>query len=221
MEICEKLKRVDGAMTFERYQKIFDAFLNALSDYSVDNRGDVGSWIRESAIIALINLTLLLSRKQNEKQNESLLFTQKNCEDLFCGLMKQSLEKIDRVRSIAGSCIAFLLYSNEVEIMTRAKASLALRSRQKVAWDQINTAAYGEKLQPWNPIEIPFIPNRDEFMNAIPKNDCLHMFSPWTHDLIFSRLIPFMKFKLFQIPILSGLCSSVGGLSKKVVSTLC
>jgi hypothetical protein len=37
--------------------EIFAAFLKALDDYSTDNRGDVGSWVREAAIMGLDILT--------------------------------------------------------------------------------------------------------------------------------------------------------------------
>jgi hypothetical protein len=40
--------------------QIFTAFLKALDDYSTDNRGDVGSWVREAAIVGLDILTRLL-----------------------------------------------------------------------------------------------------------------------------------------------------------------
>ena len=34
-------------------RKIFDCFLKALDEYTVDNRGDIGAWVRESSMNAL------------------------------------------------------------------------------------------------------------------------------------------------------------------------
>ena len=59
MEICEKLQNVENTLTKELYQKIFNCMIDALGDYSVDNRGDVGSWVRETAIICSGKLAFL------------------------------------------------------------------------------------------------------------------------------------------------------------------
>ena len=39
---------------------VFIALLEALEDYSIDDRGDVGSWVREAALAALERWTLRL-----------------------------------------------------------------------------------------------------------------------------------------------------------------
>jgi hypothetical protein len=41
--------------------EVFAALLAALDDYSVDNRGDVGSWVREAALNALERWTLRMT----------------------------------------------------------------------------------------------------------------------------------------------------------------
>jgi hypothetical protein len=41
--------------------EVFAALLAALDDYSVDNRGDVGSWVREAALNALERWTLRMA----------------------------------------------------------------------------------------------------------------------------------------------------------------
>lgn len=37
----------------ETAHTIFDAFLAAANDYCADNRGDVGSWVREASLLAM------------------------------------------------------------------------------------------------------------------------------------------------------------------------
>ena len=47
-------------LTAEQCKRIYDTFIQCLSDYCTDNRGDVGSWVREQSMIALKDLLLLL-----------------------------------------------------------------------------------------------------------------------------------------------------------------
>lgn len=44
----------------EQCKKIYDAFIQCLSDYCTDNRGDVGSWVREQAMTALKDFLIIL-----------------------------------------------------------------------------------------------------------------------------------------------------------------
>jgi len=41
------------------YTRVVDALLSALGDYQTDNRGDVGSWVREAAIVGTLELLRL------------------------------------------------------------------------------------------------------------------------------------------------------------------
>ncbi len=44
--------------------RIFDTFVHACEDYSTDNRGDVGSWVRQAAMLALELFAQLVTRAQ-------------------------------------------------------------------------------------------------------------------------------------------------------------
>lgn len=43
--------------------KVVQALFRALDDYAVDNRGDVGSWVREAAMDALERCTFILCKR--------------------------------------------------------------------------------------------------------------------------------------------------------------
>ncbi|PHT52827.1 Tubulin-folding cofactor D [Capsicum baccatum] len=95
----------------------------ALDDYSVDERGDVGSWVREVAIDDLERCTYLLCRgdlkgffsksvqmellsvsQLNEKDitnRMKFLFDENMATSLFGGIVKQALEKMDKLRELA------------------------------------------------------------------------------------------------------------------------
>ena len=78
------------------------ALLDALCDYSVDKRGDVGSWVREAAMEAIGAIGILLCNARELSQDVSLA--------ILNGLLKQSVEKINRIRETAGKVLAKLLH---------------------------------------------------------------------------------------------------------------
>ncbi|XP_046352911.2 tubulin-specific chaperone D-like [Haliotis rufescens] len=82
---------------------VFDALLAAMKDYTLDSRGDVGSWVREASMMGLVGL-MSLSVKEDPQ-----LITPDVCERVFCCLIQQACEKIDRTRAVAGSAFIDLL----------------------------------------------------------------------------------------------------------------
>lgn len=54
----------------ELISSVYSAMLECLNDYSIDNRGDVGSWVREAAIKALKKFIDLLLAHDNESGTE-------------------------------------------------------------------------------------------------------------------------------------------------------
>ena len=72
-----------------------DALLNSLSDYSTDQRGDVGSWIRIAGIHALGQVISSLS-----EISESPLawISQDQFENAIGEIVKQGMEKLEPVR---------------------------------------------------------------------------------------------------------------------------
>ena len=64
--------------------------LGCLCDYSVDNRGDVGSWVRESAMKCFPVLVAALQTRNALTADQS--------QNIMAALLKQAFEKIDRIR---------------------------------------------------------------------------------------------------------------------------
>ena len=84
---------------------ILPALLAAMDDYCTDNRGDVGSWVREAAMAELPHtLCALLGASAPGRPAPGGL-----CASCVCALLKQAAEKIDRVRVAAASALAELL----------------------------------------------------------------------------------------------------------------
>ncbi|XP_013417607.2 tubulin-specific chaperone D-like [Lingula anatina] len=88
----------------ENIHEQFDILFVAMGDYTLDSRGDVGAWVREAAMCALCELITL-----TVKVNPTLI-TAEITKHLFCCLVQQASEKIDRTRALAGETFMKLLY---------------------------------------------------------------------------------------------------------------
>lgn len=81
--------------------KVFDCFVFALHEYTVDNRGDIGAWVREAAMSALYKfITTIPTNLLNEDRVHIVM----------SGLLQQAVEKIDRTRALAGKLFCKIIY---------------------------------------------------------------------------------------------------------------
>ncbi|KAL8235656.1 hypothetical protein R6Q59_016737 [Mikania micrantha] len=92
--------------------EVMQSLFNALEDYSVDNRGDVGSWVRTAAMNGLEKCTYILSKSDKLDGNESL-FDANIATNLVGGLVKQAVEKMDRLREVAAKTLQRILNSTQ------------------------------------------------------------------------------------------------------------
>ncbi|KAL7028245.1 hypothetical protein ACKWTF_005773 [Chironomus riparius] len=88
-------------LTDEELKDIFECLLKALEEYTIDNRGDIGAWVRESSMNVLYQLTI---SSPPERLMADIVH------NIMSGLAQQSVEKIDRTRAIAGKLFHSLLY---------------------------------------------------------------------------------------------------------------
>ncbi|XP_057955692.1 tubulin-folding cofactor D isoform X2 [Malania oleifera] len=112
--------------------EVMMSLFKALDDYSVDNRGDVGSWVREAAIDGLERCTYMLCKKDTmifqskqygvesslEKPNSEVVENRQtrslfdvnlaNC--VVGGIVKLAVEKIDKLRETAAKTLQRILY---------------------------------------------------------------------------------------------------------------
>lgn len=176
--------------------KVMPALFGALDDYAVDNRGDVGSWVREAAMDALQRCTFILCRRDGvavrtapvaEDKSETSdmdanaistthqLFDSAIAQDLVAGIAKQAVEKIDKIREIAVRTLHRILYNQEQF--------------------------------------IPFIPYRELLEEIIPSNADLEWAVP---AVSYPRLVKILQATCYSKPVLSGLVISTGGLQESL-----
>jgi hypothetical protein len=101
-----RLIPVDAA----QFHAAFNAFLGALTDYSTDQRGDVGSWIRCAGLIALGQAVSIAAAHKSGTE----LVTQEMFEQAVGGMIKLGVEKLEPVRASAWRGVRMLRDSQAV-----------------------------------------------------------------------------------------------------------
>ncbi|XP_050236631.1 tubulin-folding cofactor D [Mercurialis annua] len=168
--------------------EVMSSLFKALDDYSVDNRGDVGSWVREAAMEGLETCTLILcltdsTRISNgvetpsqipeltENEQMLLLFDANLAAHVIEVIVKQAVEKMDKLREAAAKVLHRILYNKK--------------------------------------IFVPFIPHREKLEQIVPNKEDLQWAVPtFSHP----RFLQLLQFSCYSRAILSGLVVSIGGL---------
>jgi tubulin-specific chaperone D len=89
--------------------RMYNALISGLEDYTTDERGDVGSWVRIASIQGLtsVSLTLLTLAKSDITYTEYIPVNL--YQKAIAGILKQGVERLDNVRQQAGESIVRLL----------------------------------------------------------------------------------------------------------------
>ena len=88
---------------------LVDALLSGLDDYTIDERGDVGSWIRIACIQGLTTISELFFGIAQSIPDFESYFPPQTFRAIAAGLLKQGVERLDNVRQTAGTCFTRLL----------------------------------------------------------------------------------------------------------------
>ncbi|KZV83442.1 ARM repeat-containing protein [Exidia glandulosa HHB12029] len=87
---------------------VFKALLAGLDDYTSDERGDVGSWIRIASISGLVAVSKLLFMPSTVIRLEDFL-PDADYQAAIGGILKQGVERLDNVRADAGNQLLSLV----------------------------------------------------------------------------------------------------------------
>lgn len=88
---------------------LYDALLLGLDDYSTDERGDVGSWVRLTCIQGLTAVSTILLSNATAATNFSDYLPSTKYQVAVAGILKQGVERLDNVRQEAGKFFLSLL----------------------------------------------------------------------------------------------------------------
>jgi len=88
---------------------MYNALITGLEDYTTDERGDVGSWVRIASIqgLTFVSVTLLTLAKSDATYIEYI--PAKLYQEAIAGILKQGVGRLDIVRQQAGESVLSLL----------------------------------------------------------------------------------------------------------------
>jgi hypothetical protein len=157
---------------------VFECFVRGCEDYAVDKRGDVGSYVREASMKALEGLANMGKLSKQE------------LEQVVGILLKQSCEKIDRVRDTAGNVLSRIVHNTNLSF---------------------NHQQFIKQL-----IDERLAHNQEEIKDLSMKNPQSALMDWSSAEETFPMLVQCLSLEQYRLDILSGLMISVGGLSSHV-----
>ncbi|KAH0728321.1 hypothetical protein KY284_004186 [Solanum tuberosum] len=173
--------------------EVMQTLFNALDDYSKDNRGDVGSWVREAALDGLERCTYILCKRglkgfsskpeqmelgsvpqldETDVTNQmNFLFDENMATHLVGNIVKQAVEKMDKLRELAAKVLQRILHNKS--------------------------------------ISVPFIPHRERLEQIVPDDADLKWGVP---TFSYPRFLQLLGISCYSKYVISGLVISIGGL---------
>ncbi|KAL0480493.1 tubulin-folding cofactor D [Acrasis kona] len=156
--------------TNSSHSSIFQCVVDCSNDYSVDKRGDVGSFVREASMRAIDYLLT-----QSSSSVPVLSIQQSNA--LIGILLKQQCEKIDRVRDTAGKVLYRAVNADKTDFVNKLEIKEAIAEGMELIQIQIQDLSNRDpkgSLIDWSSSEITF-PIMCRLLNLAPyRYDLLH-----------------------------------------------
>lgn len=179
--------------------------LKNLEDYSIDQRGDVGSWIREESMKTLGLVVPLVTRLDIEISDDLIYLALETQVQILGKLLKQASERIDRTRACAGSTLSEILKSTNShgEPLFNVPGQQALLSitNRSVCW------CVGQ----WE--SIPGI-HMLKLYNFFLGSEL-----DWTSPAdVYHLLVPLLAISEYRYELLTGLVTSAGSRTESLVS---
>ncbi|KAG6918759.1 hypothetical protein DXG01_011950 [Tephrocybe rancida] len=100
---------IPNFLSAEVIVSMLESLLKGLGDYSTDQRGDVGSWIRVASIRSLTNAIEDLMRNARTIPEFHTYLPPSLFHSAISGILKQGVERLDNVRQEAGECFLRIL----------------------------------------------------------------------------------------------------------------
>ena len=96
-------------------REVTASLLAGLEDYTTDERGDVGSWIRMACIKSLTDIIIILLSDGDKAYNLVDYLPPAQFHEAIGGILKQGVERLDNVRQHAGHQLLRILELRRLE----------------------------------------------------------------------------------------------------------
>jgi hypothetical protein len=196
-------------LTEVRVKKILDRLVYVMDDYSVDRRGDIGSMVRETGMYSLLDLIKVFCSSTSAEDRPAASFNPVTSEaaTLIIGLLLQQLvERIDKMRLIAGSILQTIFdkyfstlpdFAHKEELLT-VFGNKYLRERVKRDQDKIDTK-----------FDVSLVDT--SFLDYSENTELVYFWD--MPQCVFPLIVPLMRHEAYSYYILRGLCLSLGGIT--------
>ncbi|KAG9120785.1 hypothetical protein FRC07_003586, partial [Ceratobasidium sp. 392] len=110
-DIVTRVMRASPSLLSSSMSEIYAVILSGLEDYAVDQRGDVGSWVRIASLRAIASVSEALFLRKNDLANFEDYLPHATWYNAIGGVLKQGAERLDSVRTVAGEQLMLLVWS--------------------------------------------------------------------------------------------------------------
>lgn len=178
-------------------ESILNAILLASNDYSNDKRGDVGSWVRLACMQSLLEIS-----------QSSYVLSEHNWESIFGVLLRQIVEKIDRLRQVAGDIIEKMLNNPAIPPWAEELKPVFVNNKEFLQKFQEKQ----EKIQ-----GAESLPDQSEMpvQSAVTSYERSNLWS--VPSFVFPLITPLLNIPRFRNEMIKGIVISVGGITESTV----
>ncbi|KAF9165644.1 hypothetical protein DFQ26_009656 [Actinomortierella ambigua] len=181
--------RLQNVVSSPEMNTILKVYFTAMNDYSVDHRGDVGSWVREASMLGFEVMTPLLARVDWSLPEEQRYLSKAEYTQIISILLLESVEKIDRMRAIAAKVLTTLLHTR-----------VPVESETAMDHDQTEY--------------LLDVPHRDKLMEVFELESEINWLYPGE---VYTRVVSFLHLAAYRTALLMGFVVSAGGLTETLV----
>ena len=180
----------------DHINQILECLFACSEDYSNDKRGDVGSWVRSACMQSLQDIT-----------STQYPIAAEMWEKIIGVLLRQLVEKIDRLRQIAGDTIVKMLQNCRLPEWNTLLHSAFIENKDFLQQFQERQ----EKQQ-----GAESLPDQSEMpMQSISNYERSSLWS--VPSFVFPLICPLLNIQMFRNEIIKGLVISVGGITESTV----
>ncbi|CUA72523.1 Tubulin-specific chaperone D [Rhizoctonia solani] len=95
-------------------RRIYATVILGFDDYTVDQRGDVGSWVRMATLRAVASMSQAIFHNRFHLENFDEYLPPDLWHQAIGGVLKQGVEKLDNVRAVAGEQLMHLVWNSDI-----------------------------------------------------------------------------------------------------------
>ncbi|KAF9899880.1 hypothetical protein BX616_002798, partial [Lobosporangium transversale] len=204
----------------ELSRTILNLYFEVFNDYSIDHRGDVGSWIREASMQGLKVMFPLVARLDYEATHaQNAQDTQRYLSDedhavILAKLLQQCVEKIDRIRASAADAMVAILYA-ETEWPTVTDTTTTTTSEETATAAATVTTTDTTKTDKMekDPVYLLRASHRPQLTEVIRKNDDMNWLQA---SEVYPRVVQLLNLPEYRLDLLTGFVISAGGLTESL-----